>query len=540
MRTLPAVCVAALLLAGCGGPAAPEPGAAASRVAHANATPAATGQLASATWLLSKEPVTLDLDDDAASSQSDVVMANVCERLLQLQPDLTRKPHLAASYEWRTPTTLVLRLRDDVTFHDGSPMTAADVVWSMQRHAAPDAAESDEYVNVTGIAQSGPSEVTVTLSQPDAVFLQAIAGDAGVVWQRAAVEAKGEAFGTPTGSSGDACSGPMTVREWQAGDHIVLAKADNYWNPERASRTDELTVRWAGDEAIVNSLLTGSATGAYLETIASAARLVDGEGAAVSQGDDTRVWSALVTERGGLADPRLRQALSLALDRSGIARAAFAGLSAPAKEPVGPGAWGYERDKFRAASEGLPNLPATPSPADLEKAKQLVAAVSPTQPIVIANDGSSIRNVIAAALVSAAQSIGLEATMLQLPNQQYSDFYTDPAVRAQADVFTDDYFISKNDPVGFYKNGASDASVNWVLRDPAYDALVTRARGTLDDAERSDIAVDLARRWAEAMPWIPAVQSPTTVVLTGGATGVPASGAYRYYPWAADLGTAAP
>jgi peptide/nickel transport system substrate-binding protein len=113
-------------------------------------------------------------------------------------------------------------------------------------------------------------------------------------------------------------------------------------------------------------------------------------------------------------------------------------------------------------------------------------------------------------------------------------------VRAQADVFTDDYFISKNDPVGFYKNGASDASVNWVLRDPAYDALVTRARGTLDDAERSDISIDLARRWAEAMPWIPVVQSPTTVVLTGGATGVPASGAYRYYPWAADLGTASP
>jgi peptide/nickel transport system substrate-binding protein len=250
------------------------------------------------------------------------------------------------------------------------------------------------------------------------------------------------------------------------------------------------------------------------------------------------VWSAMVTDRGGLADPRLRQALSLALDREGIARAAFAGLSAPAKEPVGPGAWGYERDKFQAAYDELPNLPATPAPADLEKAKQLVAGVGPTQPIVIANDGSSVRNVIAAALVSAAQSVGLEATMLQLPNQQYADYYTDPAVRAQADLFIDDYFISKNDPVGFYKNGASDSSVNWVLRDPEYDALVTRARGALDDTERSDIAIDMARRWAEAMPWIPVVQSPTTVVLTAGATGVPASGAYRYYPWAADLGAA--
>ena len=111
-------------------------------------------------------------------------MANVCERLLQLQPDLTTKPGLAEKYEWTDTTTLVFTVRQGVTFHDGSTMTADDVLWSLQRHAADGATESDEFVNVTAIAKTGPNEVTVTFKQPDAVFLQAIAGDAGVVSSR--------------------------------------------------------------------------------------------------------------------------------------------------------------------------------------------------------------------------------------------------------------------------------------------------------------------------------------------------------------------
>ncbi|NEA33951.1 ABC transporter substrate-binding protein [Streptomyces sp. SID13031] len=522
-----------VFVAGCGDGKNTGQSPALDQVKLVDSTPAAAGQLDQATWFMTKEPRSLDLDADAANSQSDLIMANVCERLLQLQPDLTLKPGLAEKYAWKDKTSLVFTIRQGVKFHDGTPLTADDVLYSLQRHSAEGASESDEYVNVTGVAKTGPNEITVKFKQPDAVFLEAIAGDAGVVFSKQGIEAQGKKFGTPDGK--DACSGPFELKEWAAGKQIVLTKAAQYWNSAKAAKTDQITFKWGSDDVIVNSLVTGAATGSYLENLSSATQLAGGSVTTVSQGPDTRVWSLMATERGGLKDVRLRKALALALDREGIAKAALSGLGQAWKEPVGSGAWGYEKAKFQAAYDAIPGIPAKPAQADLDAAKKLVGEVGETQPIIVASDGSPVRNVIANALVDAAEKIGLKATITQIPTVQYD--MSDPAVRKTADLFSDDYFISKNDPVGFYKNGASTSTVQWLLKDKSYDELVNKGRAALDDAERATIAIDLAKRWADAMPWIPVVQSPSTVALSTKVTGVPASGCYRYYPWAADLGT---
>jgi peptide/nickel transport system substrate-binding protein len=530
------VCAIAALAAACSGSAGPATSAAEVKknVKLVDSTPAATGQLDKATWLLPKEPTSLDLSSDDANDQSDLIMANVCERLNKLEPDMSVGPGLASKYEWRTPTQLVFTLRDNATFHDGAPVTMDDVLWSMKRNATDGNAESDEFPNVKSFAQTGPNELTFTMKQSDAVFVEALAGNAGLIQERKVVEAQGKDFGTPP--SADACSGPLTVKEWKSGERVVLAKYDDYWDAAKASKVDEITFKWAADDAIVNSLVTGAAQGAYIDNIASAARLVRSGDITVSQGPDTRVWSFLVTERGGLADPNVRKALSLALDRDGVNRAAFAGLGQPWKEPVGSGAWGYEKQAFQDAYDKLTGSPAKPSEQDIAQAKKLVAAAGETKPIVVASDSSSIRNTLANALVDAAKKIGLTASITQIPTAQYGDFYDDPDLRKKADLFADDYYISKTDPVGFYKNGASSSEVQWVFKDPAYDQLVLDGRAALEPAERARISVELASRWADAKPWISAVQSPCTVAMSANVTGVPASGSVRYYPWAADLG----
>lgn len=523
-----------LVAAGCGdGSSSGAQSPVLDQIKLVNSTPAAAGQLDKAIWFMPKEPRSLDLDNDAANSQSDLIMANVCDRLLQLQPDLTLKPGLAEKYAWKDATTLVFTIRQGVTFHDGTPMTADDVLWSLNRHRADGAAESDEYVNVTGVTKTGPNEVTVKFKQSDAVFVEAIAGDAGVVISRKGVEAQGKEYGTPGGK--DACTGPFQLEEWQSGKSITLTKAPNYWNKDKAAKTDEITFKWGSDDVIVNSLKTGEATGSYLENLSSATQLASGGATTVSQGPDTRVWNLMITDRGGLGDVRLRKALAMSIDRAGVAKAAFSGLGQPWKEPVGSGAWGYEKDKFKAAYDALQGLPAKPEQADLDAAKKLVQEVGQTQPLIIASDGSPVRNVIANAFVDTAQKIGLKATITQIPTAQYDPY--DETIRKSVDVLTDDYFVSKNDPVGFYKNGASTSTVQWLLNDPAYDELVSKGRAALDDAERAEIAIELARKWSEAMPWIPVVDSPSTVALSSKVTGVPASGCYRYSPWAADLGT---
>lgn len=527
--------LASTLLLGACGPGANTEG----QVPFAATTGAAAKGKDALTWLLAKEPSVLDPDTDA-STADDTVLANVCERLMQIQPDLSLEPGLATSAKWTDDTHLVLTITKDAHFHDGTPITADDVLYSLKRHAAEGAGESDEYGNVVGMTVSGDYEVTIETSQPDAILLQALGGDGGIVWNRTVIEEHGEEYGLP--GTTDACSGPYEVGDWKAGTSLTLTKAEDYWNPERAALSDSITFRWAEDSAVVNSLRAGEADGSYLDASSSAVPLLGNDDLSVTQGPATNAWVLIPSARGAGTDPRIRRALSLALERDGINASAFGGLAQPGRAPVGSGAWGFEPDAFATAAEELREVPATPTDTDLEAARDLVEEAESdgvATDLIIASSADVTRNVIANGVLSAAESIGLEPTIRTVPASQYGDFYGDEELRGEADLWIDEYYISKTDPLGFYKNGASEASVNYAgFSDPAYDDLVVRAQGATDDAERSQLTIDLQKRWNEAMVWIPVVESPSTLVTGASVTGAPASAAFLYYPWAADLGAA--
>ncbi len=500
-------------------------------------TPKAAGGLDTVTWMLPGEPTTLDADIDA-TTPDDMILANTCDRLMQLQPDLSLGNGIASAAEWVDDTHLRLTIRQDATFHDGSRVTTADVLWSMQRHAAEGAAESDEYAKVVKIEQSGADTIVVTTTQPDAIFLQAMAGDGGIVWNPRVITAEGSKFGSP--GSASACGGPYRVEEWKPGSQVTLVRNDEYWQKDRVGKVERAVLRWADEAATVNSLTAGEVQGAYFENPAAARPFVSSADNAVFQGPATNAWVAEATPRGALSDVRLRQALSLAINREGIAQAAFSGLAQAWKTPVGSGAWGYEKDEFQAAYDRLEGAPAKPADADIERAKQLVAEAGvPSEPLVIASNGTPVHNVIANALVDAAKKIGLSAKILAVPEVQYGDFYNDEKLRDSADLWPDVYYISKSDPLGFYKNGRSDSSRNFVAYDdPAYDAGVDAAYAATDDARRAKLTIELEKKWVENAIWLPVVATPATLVMSKRVTGAPASASYLYYPWLADLGSA--
>ncbi|MFJ7077250.1 ABC transporter substrate-binding protein [Streptomyces sp. NPDC098781] len=497
-------------------------------------TPKAAGTVSSVNWLLEDEPDSLDLDTQGGSAGR-TVLTNVCERLYQLQPDMSVRPFLVRQATRPDATHLVLALRDDVTFHDGSRMTAEDVLFSLKRHAAPEMEQSDEFGNVSAMRRTGEHEITITFKEPDALFTKALAGDAGFVYNQEQVEKAGKEFGTP--GQGDACSGPYELTGWKSGDSITLAQADSYWG-ERPL-TGKVVFRWAADSAMVNALATGAADGTYADSIGTAAALRGKNGLDEHFGPSTSTLALIPTERGGLADPDIRKALSLVLDRSGIARSGYGGLIEPWATPVGSGAWGYAKDAFAAAQKQLTNAPASPDADDLAKAKELVrnAEDAPDEPIVIGTDSSQGLMVIANAARAALTQIGLKAQIKTVPAAQYGEFYGDKEARAGIDLLVADWYISKSDPLGFYDNGLSDSSNNWVgFSSPEYDAAVEEGLRTLDDAKRAEIAIDVQRRWADAAVWIPVAQVPTALVIDDKLTGPPASMAYLYYPWAAELG----
>lgn len=497
-------------------------------------TPAAKGSVERVNWLLEDEPDSLDLDTQGTSAGR-VVLTNVCERLYQLQPDMTVKPFLAEKAATPDDRTLVLTVRDGVTFHDGSKLTADDVLWSLRRHADPDMEQSDEFPNVSSMKKTGDDEITIRFRKPDALFTKALAGDAGIVWNKEQVEKAGEDFGTP--GQGDACSGPYELTGWKSGDSISIRAYEGYWGEKPL--TQQVDFRWASDSALVNALRTGAADGTFAESPNTASALRGTKGLSQYYGPSTATLDLIPTERGGLKDPRIRRALSLALDRSGIAKSGYGGLVEPWASPVGSGSWGYGKAEFAAAQKELATTaPASPDADDITEAKRLVKeAGAPTEPVVIGTDATQGRTVVANAVRAALQRIGLKGTIKTVPTAQFEEFYSDPQARAEIDVLVGDWYISKSDPMGFYDNGLSDSSNNWVgFKDAAYDTLVHQALGTLDDAERAALAVDVQRRFADAAVWIPVAQVPSVLVLGDELTGAPASQAYLYYPWAAALG----
>ncbi|MCZ4606395.1 ABC transporter substrate-binding protein [Streptomyces sp. Lzd4kr] len=497
-------------------------------------TARATGSVAVVNWLLEDEPDSLDLDTQGGSAGR-TVLSNVCERLYQLQPDMSVRPSLVRQADRPDARHLVLTLRDDVTFHDGSAMTADDVLFSLKRHAEPEMEQSDEFGNVSAMRRTGDREITITFKQPDALFTKALAGDAGLVHNREQVQKAGKDFGTP--GQGDACSGPYELSGWKAGDSITLTRAESYWGEKPL--TGKVVFRWADDSAMVNALATGAADGTYADSIGTAAALRGNKGLDEHFGPSTAALALIPTERGGLADPDVRKALSLVLDRSGIAGSGYGGLVEPWATPVGSGAWGYAKDAFAAAQKQLTDAPAKPDAQDLARAKELVgnAKDAPDGPVVIGTDSSQGRMVIANAVRAALAQIGLKGEIRTVPAAQYGEFYGDKEARADIDVLVADWYISKSDPLGFYDNGLSDSSNNWVgFRSAEYDAKVAEGLRTLDDAKRAELAIDVQRRFADAAVWIPIAQMPTALVLDDRLTGPPASMAYLYYPWAAQLG----
>ncbi|SDK17655.1 peptide/nickel transport system substrate-binding protein [Lentzea albidocapillata subsp. violacea] len=533
MKLIPALGVLALVSACAGAPSGARTTDPAT-LTLTDLTPKAAAPVERVNWLVESEPDTLDLDTQGGAPASTVV-SNICERLLQVQPDMTIKPWLARSTANPDPKTLVLTLRDDVKFHDGSPMTADDVLFSLKRHADPANEQSDEFGRVASIDQTGPLEITVRFTQPDALFTQALAGDAGLVYNREQVEAAGKDFGTP--GSGDACSGPFTLSSWKSGDSITIKRHDAYRGEKPLA--GEVVFRWASDSALVNALATGAADGVFVDSLATATAFEGKQGVDRYFGPSTAALVLIPTERGGLKDPKIRTALSLALDRQGISDAGFGGLAQPWATPVGSGAWGYAKEAFAAAQKDLTDAPARPTDADLVRAKQLVheATHKPSGPIVIGTDSKQGRTVMANAARDALRRIGLDAEIKTVPTPKYSEFYGEAAARKDIDLLVADWYISKSDPIGLYDNAISGSSNNWVgFADPQYDQAVQEALSTLDDSRRAALVIDVQRRYTQAAVWISVAQVPNTLLIDHELTGPPASMAYLYSPWAAALG----
>mgnify|MGYP003557493493 FL=1 len=499
-------------------------------------TPAPSGDIDTVTWASYSEPYSLDYAYafDYADNQ---VLANVCESLLRLNPDFTLSPGLAESFANPTPTTWVYQIRQGVTFHDGSPMTAADVVASMSRHIDPVIGSSwfSVYQNVETIEQTGEHEVTVTTRIPDSQFNLGMGGSAGVVESAATLAEAGAEYGNST--TGVNCTGPFAFDSWQSGESITLTRYDDYWNDELRAKSAEFEFVFMGDAtARVNALKSGEVDGSWMIPMDAVPQLREAGSGDVLFGLNTSVLDLVVSDLDGpLGDVRVRQALLMALDREGILQAGSGGIGAVTDVHTTESVWGEASDAARERAFG----DAEAYPFDVEAAKNLVEEAGATGEeitMVTAPLGQDFA-VISQATAAAAKSIGLEATIETVTPSAYTALFSDPSAREGVDLFYTNWYLSSPDPLEMYAVLRTDEFSNYGnWSNEEFDRIVSEAVETEDPEARSELTADAQLIANAELPWLPIGEVPTSVFMGDRVTGLTPSVAYLYYPWAATLG----
>lgn len=299
--------------------------------------------------------------DPAVNIAGTVRRFEIFETLVILKEDGSGvEPMLATDWRSVDATTWRFTLRRDSRFHDGTQLTANDVVYSWNRLKNP-ALRSPipgYFPSIVDITAPDLSTIEVTTRTPDPVLVKRISMLAIV--PRAYVERVGdqEFSNKPIGS------GPFRLKEFRSEDRLVLSRWDEH--PWRKPKLTEIVVRMIPDgTARFTGLRTGEldyASGLSIEHAELLRREgmgLDLQGPAVA-GALLDTWGVDGTNVGPIADRRVRQAINYAIDRETLAKTIYRGLSEPAGYLIPAGINGHD-----------PNLkPYTYDPA---RARQLLA-----------------------------------------------------------------------------------------------------------------------------------------------------------------------
>ncbi|MEU0743513.1 ABC transporter substrate-binding protein [Streptomyces sp. NPDC006134] len=503
-------------------------------------TPAAAGTLDEVTWNLPLgEPTTLDPAKAGDYSPSTVV-SNLCDPLLRLKPDYSIAPGLATGWRRPDPKTLVLDLREDVRFWDGTPMTAQDVVASLsrQRDPATQGVNAPVLAAVSSIAASGTHQVTVRFKAPDELFLKYLVNGFGAVNKASYLKKAEGSYGTARG--GLMCTGPFKLAGWKPGESVTLVRNTGYWDTSLRPRVKKLTFTFVTDHStLTGALLSGQIDGSYEipSTVARALRRSDA-GTLYHGPSAQTVFISPTGPSSPLADPRLTRALSLVLDRDALVKNVFDGAAHTQKTFIPSFVWrgGEAADVY---AEGYAALPAVPEP-DEAAARKLVEEAAPKRRTLTvamgAGDQQSLQ--ILTFVQAAAKRIGLKVVIRQLQPTQMSGLFYNPSLRRGLDATMALGYVEIPDPLSYAEMFTSPASpMNWTRYDnPEVTSLLTRARAALDPRESAELFTRAQALYSEDLPLVPIACPHERLFLNKRLSGAPASFAYLNMPWAAQLG----
>jgi peptide/nickel transport system substrate-binding protein len=284
-------------------------------------------------------------------AETDTVMHHVVEGLVAYRNDLGVAPMLADSWTLEDDgRSYVFRLRDGVRFHNGRPLTAAEVKWTWDRLMSPRTAwpcrpwfdgTGETGIKLLGVDALDERTVRFRLEAPNGLFLNRIANlicNAGILHP--------DSVGADGSWAGPVGTGPYRVGRWRRNEFVELVRFEGYSpRPEprdgyagsRAAQIDRL--RWvviADPAAAQAALLAGDidvVPGLPLQSLAE----VEGRRGIVLHRQEALDWQTLLVHTNDplFRDVRLRQAIAHAIDREALVRSATNGLAGVNPSAVG-------------------------------------------------------------------------------------------------------------------------------------------------------------------------------------------------------------
>ena len=527
----------ALLASACGRSisASTAPGSVSPTKGLVTTTAAGTKSVPSVTWAVYRDVNSLD-PIFAFDYPENTAISLMCESLLRQGPDGSIGSGLATVAD-PSPTKLVFTLRPGVTFWDGSPVTAADVVYSLDRQTNPayGGFYGAAFSRVQSIQATGPSQVAITLKQPDYWLKGELSSMAGVVIQKSYAEKQGKNYGTPAG--GIMCTGAYEFKSWTAGAGVTAVANPHYWKSAVKPLVQEIVVKGVPDAASFNSgMLTGAIQGSYYGGDPALSQLEHSSAVKVYQGPGQATDAFIVSATSGpLANVKVRQALSLALDRKALVSDVYQGAALMPRWLANPGTFGYGAGVFDAAYNKSPVLT-----QDLAKARQLVKAAGVAGQTITIGTSSQIANIATetGAYQQAAEAIGLKVVLKSVSAQNFINFFTSAQARQGVDGFVTVNYGDYADPAALLATIVlPDGSQNYDhFNNPQLTALMDQARGMADPDKRAALVAKAEQLAASLLPWIPNVQPTSILMLSKNLTGAVASFSYMFAPWANTLG----
>ncbi len=306
------------------------------------------------------------------------VTGNVYEPLVGRNKDLSLRPLLAASWKQTSPLIWRFELRKDVKFHDGTPFTAEDVIFTFNR-AAGDGSDLKSFVSdVKEVRKVGESTIEIETKVPFPILPESISqlyimskkwceenNAVKPVDRRKGIENTASFKGNGTG--------PFRLRERQVSVKTVFTRNPTYWGQIEGNAAEVVYTPISNDATRVAALLSGQVDVMEPVPVQDIARVNSSSAARVLQGPELRtiflgmdqkrdeLLNSSVKGRNPFKDKRVRQAIYQAIDIDSIKRVVMRGAANPTALMVGPGVNGFDN----TLNERLPY--------DVEAAKKLLA-----------------------------------------------------------------------------------------------------------------------------------------------------------------------